>query len=124
MQVEDQIDFARPQRPQQPPSLTAGGFSCPEPRHDRDPGLMATLSLRFEIEAVQDAIDDLERAHLALTRRHGAKYRRLERDIEESVDGLLTGAPIVHDLGDGFMMMTCPPEAEAVLRRARRLGVI
>lgn len=85
---------------------------------------MATLSLRFEIEAVQDAIADLERAHLELTHRHGARYRSLERDIEDSVDTLLTGEPVVHDLGEGFMMMTCPPPAEDLLRRARRLGVI
>jgi hypothetical protein len=47
----------------------------------------ASIRIRVEIEAVQDATDDLARAHQKLVRRHGAEFRLLERDIKGAWSG-------------------------------------
>jgi hypothetical protein len=80
--------------------------------------------IHVEFEPVQEAFADLVRVHKALSSRRGLAYRKLERDIEDGAAALLELNPAIHDLGEGFFVMSPPEEAVALLRRARALRLI
>lgn len=82
-----------------------------------------TLGLTIEAEPVYDAVDLLGRAHQALARRHGERFRALEREIEALADAEL-GLGDPHDLGDGHFIFAAPARLTALIAKARALGVI
>jgi hypothetical protein len=81
------------------------------------------LSLSCETELVTDCIADLQRAHEALTHRHGAAFRDLERRIEQIEPGDGDGFDFP-EIEPGRMVMTPPPRWVALVAEARALGVI
>lgn len=88
---------------------------------------MASLTVRFEMEAVTEACADINRTCVALAHRHGEVFRQLERDIlamAESINAGSVPAPDLHDLGDGIVVFAPPKPIPDLLRRARQLGVI
>lgn len=81
------------------------------------------LALVCETDLVHDCIADLRRVHEALTHRHGAAFRDLERRIEsiEEEDAGTFGFPEVEA---GRMVMTPPPRWVALIAEAKTMGVI
>lgn len=81
------------------------------------------LSLAVETDLVHDCIADLRLVHEALTHRHGASFRNLERRIEsiEEEDAGTFGFPEVEP---GRMVMTPPKRWVALISEAKILGVI
>lgn len=82
------------------------------------------LTLRCELDIVQDSLASIRRAHEALAKRHGDAFRQLERDIEALRYGgpLMSPEPI--DLGGGFLLFTPSTDLTALIQRAKGLGVI
>jgi hypothetical protein len=83
----------------------------------------APLTLTVESELIYDALDTLARIHAALARRHGDKFRALERDIERLADERLTLRD-PHPLGDGWFIFEPPAQFTSMIDRANALGVI
>jgi hypothetical protein len=85
---------------------------------------MAQIIAAFHIETdlVHDCVADLVRVHMALTHRHGHRFRRLERRIEE-----LEEAPApkmtYERLEAGRWVMLPPTEWTGLIAEARALGV-
>lgn len=89
---------------------------------------MARLSftLTAELDLQRDAINDLMRVREALPRRHGDRFRALERRIEALEDREWSAADVgrCHDLGEGILLFEPPPIVVELVAEARRLGVI
>lgn len=73
------------------------------------------LSLGIDSVAVDLALADLTKVMDALPRKHGERYRRLERDIEALADG--PGEPAVELIGSEFTV-SAPDRIAGVLREA------
>lgn len=81
------------------------------------------LSLHVETEIALEAIDLVGEIHEALTHRHGAAFRCLERDIEVLMEAEdVTGRFV--DLGEGHLILEPPEPLVSLIRRGRQLGVI
>lgn len=77
----------------------------------------------FETDLIGDAIDTLCRIHVCLTRRHGERFRDLERRIEAEMDGPVDSIGM-EQLEQGVMVMTPPTAWAALIAEARSMGVI
>ncbi|HTK34552.1 MAG TPA: hypothetical protein VL358_04590 [Caulobacteraceae bacterium] len=85
---------------------------------------MARLhSFRIELDAISDAVTELERLARALPTRHGEAFRALDRRVADLIDGKC-GQPDVHDLGEGVLAVAAPRELSEILAAGRQLGVI
>ena len=82
-----------------------------------------TLTLIAETDLTLDAIDDMARIHQALARRHGDRFRQLERRIETLLDDHGLGEFEMIDLGEGHMVMTVPSRIANILTDAAAMGV-
>jgi hypothetical protein len=81
-----------------------------------------TLTLTVEMELINDACQDMDLIADALPKKHGAKYRDLDRRMMDLEGGNLT--PVPHDLGEGRIVLAPPVQIAAIIRDARSLGVI
>jgi hypothetical protein len=86
--------------------------------------MVGLVALHFGGEAVMDAVNLVIAAHEALTKRHGDRYRTLERRIETIIESGDFGAIEHHDLGDGHIELSAPPNLTELIRDARAFGVI
>lgn len=83
------------------------------------------LTLTVETDLVLDAIADIERIFCALAKRHGQRFRDLERRIERLMDlDANWGVPQSHSIGDGRFIFEPHPELKGIIREAREIGVI
>lgn len=90
---------------------------------------ITSLSLAYETSAVMDAIALLEAAHVALAKRHGQRFRDLERKIEamaEDGEQRLVGemVQLPTEFGSILLVAQAHPELTALIREARDMGVI
>lgn len=82
---------------------------------------MATLELHIEDEPAREALQALQNAHAVLCAFHGARFRNLERDIEQAFEDPALEA---HDLGQAYIVIAPAKPIISLIRRARALGVI
>lgn len=80
-----------------------------------------TMHLICEFECVSDVAKELNAVLVALTRRHGALFRDLERRILALQEA--PGTPSLFPVDGGFIV-TAPAEWTEILKEARRLSVI
>ena len=80
------------------------------------------MTLTAETSFIQDAIVTVSRVHDALSRRHGQRFRALDRRIEAIAEGFTVPEPV--HLGDCIFCFPAPPEFVAIIAEARALGVI
>jgi len=84
-----------------------------------------TVTLIAETELFQDAIADVQRVFEALATRHGPQFRALERRIEDVIEERRPlSAPKFHHIGDGHYVIAPPVEIMAIIRDAKKTGVI
>ena len=89
------------------------------------------IKFTLEVDAFNDAMDDLGLVARRIVKFHGQKYRDLDRRIEEFEEDEGPLKPKIEWLDrDGervigtILIALPPPEVTAILRDARRLGVI
>lgn len=83
-----------------------------------------TLTISMETEAVLDAIEALGGVVERLARRHGDRFRALDRRIEAFLAE--PDAPVVHEVAGEdrlLLMLAAPPTLAAILRDARAMGL-
>lgn len=81
------------------------------------------LSLHIEADPLFDAVDTLLHIHERLAKRHGDRFRAMERQIEAFVgdDGSGVGT---ESLEPGRIVLTPPKEWQSLIAEARALGII
>lgn len=90
---------------------------------------MATtrIAVQWETEAVIDAFGEMHRVVRALAKCHGQRFRDLDRRIDDLLESVADGTK-KYVLGCKWLGTHCvftpPAEVTAILRDARRLGVI
>lgn len=82
-----------------------------------------TRTITAEMEAMHDAIAQLQVVHSRLAKKHGDQFRRLDRAIEAFIDNP-DGCVEAHWLGGGRIMAAPKGELIDIFRDARRLGII
>lgn len=83
-----------------------------------------TLTISMETEAVRDAIEALAGVIERLARRHGERFRALDRRIDAFLDA--PDDPVAHEAAgeDGLLLIFgAPPKLAAILRDARAMGL-
>lgn len=83
-----------------------------------------TMTLTCEMEEMHDAIASLKDIHGRLAKMHGDDFRKLDRMIENLLDGCSSGFVEIHWLGGGKMMAAPKGDFTAIFAEARRLGII
>lgn len=83
-----------------------------------------SIAFTFETDLIQDAVDTCLRIHDALAKRHGQRFRDLERRMEALVDLDDWGEIEFARIEWGRFVMTVPPALSAIIQEARDLGVI
>ncbi len=79
--------------------------------------------LRLEDDLVVDACNELKAITSALPKRHGDRFRVLERRLQALSQNI--GEPSLERLIDSLIFVVVPPpEWMAIIREARELGVI
>lgn len=83
---------------------------------------MAVVSLRVELELLQDIGGQMVRIATALRSRRGPKFAALEKRIETAT---ATGqSPVMHELIGDVLIAAPPDEWTEILKEARRLSLI
>jgi len=83
-----------------------------------------SIAFIFETDRIADAADTCLRIHEALARRHGQRFRDLERRLEALPDLDDWGEIELASIEWGRFVMTVPPVLTAIIQEARDLGVI
>lgn len=83
-----------------------------------------TLTLRLDNDLVRDAVESLGVVHQALARRHGARFRALDRRIETLIDGGFSKDDVDLQSIDGTFVSVPAGELRAILMEARGLGIM
>lgn len=83
------------------------------------------LHLKIETDLIHDAFRDLEMVNRALVKCHGLPFRKLQRRIDDLIEGEIEiGKVDVHWLDAATGVMEPPSELRSILQEARSLGVI
>lgn len=85
---------------------------------------MAALSggaILFEFDALFDALDQIQAIHFRLAKRHGERFRALEREIE-NLPSSDFGEIHFESIG-GAVIFHAPEAFTKILKRAAELGV-
>lgn len=82
--------------------------------------------LSVECDAVIDAMEEIQAAHLKLRGRHGDRFRALDRRLatlfKQGATALIAEEP--EYLGDGHFVFASSDAVQGILKEARHLGVI
>jgi hypothetical protein len=86
---------------------------------------MASCDLKvvLEFDLAEDAKVELFDIWRRLARRHGDRFRALERDFERTCEGGSLGSWPQWELEPGWIVMGVPSEIRRLLDAARQLGV-
>lgn len=82
-----------------------------------------TVDVVFETDLIGDAVAEVLHIHEALGRRHGDRFRQLERRIEALADGEIGTLGMI-DLEPCRFVVTPPASLSSIIADARALGVI
>lgn len=88
---------------------------------------MATvgLTLTLEVDAMRDAIAQLQKIHARLAKRHGDVFRKMDRMIEAMIEHDDPRDWVeIHWIGGGKMVAAPKGKFTEFLREARQLGVL
>lgn len=81
--------------------------------------LRCVMRLTLEADHLGDLIDELQDASIALAKRHGARFRALDRRIEALVTGPIEDLVDVQYLGQGRFVGVARPAFSALLADLR-----
>lgn len=83
-----------------------------------------TMTLRLDNDLLRDAFDSIAVVHLALARRHGSRFRSLDRRIDSLLDGGFCKCDIDLKTIEETFVSVPAGELAAILNEARSLGII